>query len=105
VSDGTENRPTGRVQLDLIDEAPTPILAGLERPHDRMSGAQEMGGGVLVRGAVATTDVAAGHAQAEVYPPTSNPQAVLTAVGAGGDLADLVEMAADAHRDIQPTPS
>ena len=40
----------GELQLDLIDVAPAPGLAGLERLHDRMLGAMEMLGGVFVFG-------------------------------------------------------
>ena len=47
------------VQHDLVNEAPTPILTGLEGTHDGMAGPMEMFGGVFTGGLVATADVAA----------------------------------------------
>ena len=47
------------VQYDLVNVAPTPILTGLEGPHDGMAGAMEMFGGVFTGRLVATADVAA----------------------------------------------
>jgi hypothetical protein len=57
-----------------------------------------MGGGMLVRRAVAAADVTAGHAESEVHPRAAHPKAVLAAVAAGCDLVDLVEMLANVHR-------
>src|SRR5258706_1802028 len=96
--DWAADRPAGGLELDLVGVAPDPALARLERPDDRMPGLPEMGGGMLVRRAVAAADVTAAHAEPEVHPRTAHSQAVLAAVAAGCDLVDLVEMLANFHR-------
>jgi hypothetical protein len=69
------------VDLDFVNEAPAPVFAGLEGAHDRVLGAVEMLGGVLVLGRVAAADVAALHAQAEVDPGVAHLQALFAALG------------------------
>jgi hypothetical protein len=95
--DAAEYWPARGIQLDLIGIAPAPALAWLERPDDRVPNLVEMGGGVLVGGAVAASDVTANHAEAEVHPRAAHPQAVLATVGACFDFMDLVEVAANFH--------
>src|SRR5438105_1087499 len=48
-----------KLQHDLVDVAPAPVLAGLERGHDGMLRRAEVLGGVLVLRLVATPDVPA----------------------------------------------
>jgi hypothetical protein len=50
--------------------------------------------GVTVGRAVAASDVAAGHAQPQVIPPSATAPAVLAALTRGHDVVDQVEMAA-----------
>src|SRR5258706_3254575 len=50
----------GRLEVALIDVAPTPLLATLIRHVDRMRRRSEVFGPVLVPGAIAAADVAAG---------------------------------------------
>ena len=50
--------------------------------------------GVFVLRRVATPDMPAGHAQTQVDPGVANLQAVFTAVSAGRDFANLIEMSA-----------
>src|SRR4029077_2890395 len=92
-----EDRPASRIEVDLVPVAPAPVLARLKRSHDRVVGAMEMGGRVSVWRVVAAAHVAAAHAQPEVHPTASHLEAVLAAVGAGGDFLDLVEMLASGH--------
>ena len=47
------------IQHDIVNIAPAPTLAGLERAHDGMTGAMEMFGGMFTGRLVATADVAA----------------------------------------------
>ena len=105
VRDRTTHEPIACVEVDLIDIAPTPVLARLKRSDDRVTGAPEMSGGVLVRRAVAAAHVAANHAESEVNPRSASPQAVLAAVAARGDGADLVEMRAAGSHTGEGTPS
>jgi len=103
VSHAPADRPTGRIEVDLVFVAPAPVLAGFERPDDRMASVAEMGGGVLVLGIIAAAHVAAGHAEPQMDPAASGPQTVLATVRAGGDLPDLIEVAAPGHHINQPT--
>jgi len=48
--------------------------------------------GVLVGGAIAATDVAAGQADAQVHPLVARAQAVLAAHGVRPDLQQLIDM-------------
>jgi hypothetical protein len=52
---------SSKLQYELVDIAPAPILSGLERGHDRMPSRPEMLGGVPVLRSVATPDVPAGR--------------------------------------------
>jgi len=104
VRDGTTHGPLACVEVDLIDIAPAPVLARLKRSDDRVTGAPEMSGGVLVRRAVAAAHVAANHAESEVNPRSATPQAVVAAVGARGDGADLVEVGASRNHSTERTP-
>src|SRR3954449_9494066 len=93
----------GDAHRDLVDEAPRPVLARLDRAHDRVTIAPGVGAGVAVGGAVAAADVAALEADAQMDPPRAHAQAVLAAVdglGQFGDL-DVVEVGADGHRGPQ----
>src|SRR5487761_455811 len=101
--DGTADRPPRRVEHDLVLVAPAPVLARFERPDDRMPGAPEMLGRVLVRRAVAATHGTARHAVAQVHPRVPCREAVFTPLGAGGNLADLLEMCAFVHHFLQRT--
>src|SRR5215470_18831364 len=64
----------------LIQVAPPPHLARLERPDHRVTGPVEVGRGVPVRGGVAAPDMPAGQAQPQVDPVRALPQAVLAAL-------------------------
>src|SRR5260370_41662101 len=60
-------------------------------------------GRVLVRGEFAAPDVSTYHEEPKVLPRASHAQAVLAPVGACGDLADLVEVAANFRHSNQRT--
>src|ERR1019366_5461894 len=73
---------------DLVDRAPGPVLAGLDRAHDRMGGLGGVARGVLVGRGVTAADLAAGATDAQVHPTPAHLQALLTArhVRTGGHL-------------------
>ena len=73
---------------DLLDEAPRPLLARLERADYRVPARPGVLGGVAVGGVVAAADVAAGQADAQVQPGLADRQAVDAAVGGGRELGD-----------------
>src|SRR5262249_9346627 len=85
---------------DLVDVAPGPVLARLERADEGVVRAVEVLGGVLVLRRIAAADVAAGEAEPEVDPAVPHLEALLATVGVRGDVADLVQVVADGHRSL-----
>src|ERR1043166_9222502 len=82
------HRPSLR-QEALVDVAPGPGLAGLDRGHDRVLGRAEVLGGVAIRRRVAARDVAAAQALAEVHPAAADLQAIDAAGGRPSHVPDL----------------
>src|SRR5258706_12649265 len=82
------------LQVHLVDIAPAPAFAGLERSDDWVLGRVEVLRRVLVLRVVAAADMAAGAAQAQVHPGVTHLQAFLAAVGAGPVGFDCAKMAA-----------
>src|SRR6185436_12177075 len=78
------------IEPHLVDEAPPPPFARLERANDRVLGGLEVLGGVLVLRIVAAPDVPALHAEPQVHPRVAHRQALLAA------LAVRVHLAIDA---------
>jgi hypothetical protein len=62
-------------EICLIDVAPSPPFAGLERRDDGVADLMEMSRGVAVRRAVTTADVATRQAQAQMDPRGADFQA------------------------------
>jgi len=73
-------------KLDLVDEAPAPILPRFRRANDRMPGRARMGCRVLVWRAVTTADMAAGLAHAQVHPVPAGRETLLAARYRGRNL-------------------
>ena len=78
--------------VDFIHVAPAPVLAGFDRLDQRMARHVEMLGGVFVFRRVATADVSACEAHAQVHPATADAQAVFASLAGRGDGVDLVEV-------------
>src|SRR5438309_4291807 len=92
-------RRTLELKHELTRVAPEPLLARLEGANNRMPGRLRVLGGVPVLGVVAAAHIAAAHAQTEVHPPVSCPQAILAAVARRSYLPNLVEVRAGlSHR-------
>src|SRR5207244_13468119 len=76
---------------EFVHVAPAPLLARLQRLHDRVPGGLVMRGGVPRRGGVAAPDVTAGQAYPQVHPPAVLRSVILAAVrGAWGALRGRV---------------
>src|SRR6202034_2182121 len=86
------------LQHDLVHVAPAPVLARLDRAHDRMlRGVKVLGGGAVL-GIVTAADVAAGAAQPQVHPAVTELETFLAAAAARLVGADEVQvMAACGH--------
>jgi hypothetical protein len=85
------------VEFEFVDKAPAPGFAGFEGLHDGVFGGMKMFGGVLVFGGIATADVAAFEAQAQVDPGVAHFQAFFTAAGVRLDGPNLRKVRAVRH--------
>jgi hypothetical protein len=85
-------------QNHLVDVAPSPVLAGLDRLHDGMLCAVKMFGGVLILGGIAAAHMAANQAQAEMDPGVAHFQAFLASGTAGRHFADFLDVRATVCR-------
>src|ERR1700737_356056 len=95
-----------RVQRVFVYIAEAPLLAGLQRADDRVTGGVEMLGRVLVLGRVAAADVTAAHAQAQVHPGIAHRHALLAALRPRRDSLHVLQMLAG-HvqlRMVSPIP-
>src|SRR5260370_34045 len=85
---------SSRLEHNLIDVTPDPILSRLEGLNDRMVGRVEMPGGVLVLRIVTAAYMSTRETEAQVYPGISDFQTVLTSIGARCDVLYLIKMRA-----------
>src|SRR5258708_6689285 len=81
-----------KVRLDalVVGVAPHPGLAGLQGAHGGMAGGVVVLRGVLVLRRVTAAHVAAGEAEAEVYPAVADLQALLASVRRVGLAVELL---------------
>jgi hypothetical protein len=86
--------PANRSDINLIDIAPTPILARLFGLHNGMPCFLEMLGGVFPPRRIAAADVATNQAGPQMDPRPPQLQTFLTAFGPGLDGLYLIEMRA-----------
>jgi hypothetical protein len=86
----------------LIDVAPQPSLAALERPDQRMPGRAEVRRRMPVARSIAAADVPARLALPQVHPHIAERKALLTAVAGWMVVADLIEVRAGRWHDPQP---
>lgn len=70
----------------LVYVAPGPGFSRLEGLNQEMAGFMEVLGGVFVLGGVAAADVAALEANPQVNPGVAGLQALLAALGIGGEV-------------------
>ena len=95
-------RPFGSgFDRDVIDVAPNPALAALERRDERMARRPEVRGGVTVARGVAAPDVSALQALPQVDPGVAELEALLTALGAvtarSGDRVEVCARSGHGH--------
>src|SRR5215212_7240780 len=95
--------PAWSLDLNVIDEAPAPIFAGLDGADDRVVGLVGVLAGVLVGAGVAAAAVAAGAAHAQVHPAPAGLQALLAAFGRiRADVADHIDVTASGSHGQTP---
>jgi len=81
-----------KVQPELVNVTPAPVLIWLEGLHDRVVGRMEMPGGMRILRLVAAADMPAFKADAQVDPGAADFQAILAPIRARCDLTYLVKM-------------
>ena len=84
--------PILKIEEELVNITPPPVLPWPERLNDRVTGCMEMLGGVLILRIVAAADMPAFKADAQVYPGVADFQAILAPISARCDLTYLVKM-------------
>jgi hypothetical protein len=65
---------------DFVDEAPTPVLAGLKRLNDRMLRLVIVFGGMTIRRRIAAADVTALQTQTQMHPLAAGLQTLFATV-------------------------
>jgi hypothetical protein len=89
-----------RLEKQLVDVTPAPILAGLEAAHYGMARGMEVLGGMPPGRVIAAPDVAALLAHAKVNPAAAGGQAFLASFGGSRlDRADIGEMGASLRHE------
>jgi hypothetical protein len=81
-----------KLKPKLVNITPAPVLSRLKGLDDRVVGGMEMPGRVFILRVVTAAHMATGEAEAQVDPGVTGFQAILAAVGTGGDVSYLVEM-------------
>jgi hypothetical protein len=92
-------------QLHLIDVAPRPAFARLERRNDRMRHPMEMFGRVAARRAVATPDVAARQTETQMHPTRSGRQALFTSRRSGRNWLERDQVFTIYHHALRVSAS
>jgi hypothetical protein len=78
--------------FDLIQIAPAPILTRFLRPDDRVTGGAKVLRRMFILRRVATSDVAANHAKAQVHPDIAHFEAFFASPCVRFDILDLIDM-------------
>lgn len=86
----------------FIDIAPDPVLPRLDGAHQWMLGLMEVLSSVLVLGRVATSDVPALQAHAQMYPGVAGLYAILADVLVGFRELDLIQMSTCSAHNAAP---
>ena len=84
--------PVCKIEKELVDVTPAPVLLWLEGLHDRMVGRVEMPGGMFILRIVTAADMSTDQTDTQMHPGVTHFQALLAAIGARCDLSDLVEV-------------
>jgi hypothetical protein len=86
-------RSRRRLELDLVNETPAPVLAGFEAAHHGMVRMMEVFRCMLLGRIVATANVSAKEAKPQMHPASAIFQAFLASGGSTGlHVMDLIKM-------------
>jgi len=90
-------KASGEIKFDLIDIAPTPAFAGLNRLHDRMIHGVEVLCRMLVLRRIAAAHMAAYHALSQVNPSVPHFDALDTRARGWFHMLNLTQVGALFH--------
>jgi hypothetical protein len=79
-------------QKHFVHVTPAPVLSGFKGLHNGMLGLMKVLGGVFIFGRVTAPDVTADETFPQVNPGIAHFEALLAALAAGLDLADLFDV-------------
>jgi hypothetical protein len=92
---------SGKIDFHLIHKTPSPVLASLQRLHDRVLGFVKVFRGVFIFRGIAAANVAAFHAKAKVDPGIAGFQAFFASLrGVWLDVVNVIEMGTGTHPSI-----
>src|ERR1700724_861813 len=84
--------PILKIEEELVNITPPPVLSWLERLNDRVTGGMEMLCGMRILRIVTTAHMPAFQANTQMHPGVTHFQALLTASGTRCDLPYLVKV-------------
>jgi hypothetical protein len=87
-----ELQQSHKLDFDLINIAPSPVLSWFKGANDGMVGRVEMFGRVFIFRRVATPNVPTDEAEAQMHPGVTSFQAILAPIRAWNNLLYLVEV-------------
>ena len=85
-----EYKELSKLEHELIDRTPAPVLTRLEGLDNRVVGRVEMPGGVLILRRITATDMTTFETETQMYPRIPYSQTILTAIRAGCNFSYLV---------------
>jgi len=80
--------------IDLVNIAPAPVFAGLERLHNGVLGGMEVFGGMPVLGVIAAANMPTFQTDAQMNPSIADLEALLTALRAWRHVTNLIQVSA-----------
>jgi hypothetical protein len=92
------------VDFHLVHITPAPVLARLDRPHDRVPGCMKMPGRMSMRRGVAAPYMPAGQAHSKMHPVAMNLQTLLAPSRQWLHLVNLIHVSTF-HEQHLPSPS
>jgi hypothetical protein len=95
--------PVLKIEEELVDVTPSPVLIWLEGLHDRVAGRMEMLGGMRILRLVTAANMSAFKADSQVYPGVTDFQAILAPISTLCYLSYLIKVTTLlSHRSLSP---
>jgi len=85
------------IKFDFVYEAPAPVFARLNGPHDRVLGGMEVLCRMFVLRGIAATDMATHRTEPQMNPSVAHLETLATLVGRWFQNLDLIRVSAPVH--------